>query len=232
MRATNASAVATFCGYATALPVPFRGDHIDETAFRAFCDWQVAQGVAARNVSPAFLAQRSLRSALFPSGDPSLRMSTPESVRALTEATVRGYYRRVFRPDLTSLVIIGKVTPEAAAAAVQRYFGAWSAAGTAPPTDLPQAPPNRPGVVAVPNASRVQDRVVLAENLALTRTDPDYYPLELGNAVLGGSFYSTRLSIDLRKNAGLVYGVESVLQAGPITCGVCGTGFAAAVTDG
>ena len=175
---------------------------------------QVAQGVAARNMSPAFLAQRSLRSALFPSGDPSLRMSTPESVRALTEATVRGYYRRVFRPDLTTLVVIGKVAPEAAAAAVARDFGAWSATGTAPPTDLPQAPPNRPGAVVVPNASRVQDRVVLAENLALTRTDPDYYPLELGNAVLGGSFYSTRLSVDLRKNAGLVYSVGSFLQAG------------------
>jgi 4-hydroxy-tetrahydrodipicolinate synthase len=47
MRATNASAVATLCGYATALPVPFRGDHVDENTFRAFCDWQVAQGVAA-----------------------------------------------------------------------------------------------------------------------------------------------------------------------------------------
>jgi len=32
--------------------------------------------------------------------------------------------------------------------------------------------------------------------------------------VLGGSFYATRLSIDLRKNAGLVYSVNSVLQAG------------------
>jgi zinc protease len=32
--------------------------------------------------------------------------------------------------------------------------------------------------------------------------------------VLGGSFYSTRLSVDLRKHAGLVYSVGSVLQAG------------------
>jgi zinc protease len=80
--------------------------------------------------------------------------------------------------------------------------------------DLPNSPDNGPGTVAVPDASRVQDRVVLAQNLALTRSDPDYYPLELGNAVLGGSFYSTRLSIDLRKNSGLVYSVQSVLQAG------------------
>jgi zinc protease len=175
---------------------------------------QVAQGVAARNVSPGFLTQHSLRAALFPADDPSLRIATPESVRALADATVRAYYQKVFRPDLATIVIVGKVTPEAAAAAVARYFGAWSASGPAPPIELPSAPPNHAGVVAVPDASRVQDRVVLAQNLGLTRADPDYYPLALGNAVLGGSFYSTRLSVDLRKNAGLVYGVDSVLQAG------------------
>ena len=32
--------------------------------------------------------------------------------------------------------------------------------------------------------------------------------------MFGGSFYATRLSIDLRKNSGLVYSVGSVLQAG------------------
>jgi len=175
---------------------------------------QVALGVAARNASPAFLTQRSLRAALFPAGDPSLRMSTPETVRALTPATVRGYYTRVFRPDLTTVVVIGKVEPQAARAVIGRYFGDWSASGPKPVIDLPPVPANGPGTVAVPDASRVQDRVVLAQNLALTRSDPDYYPLALGNAVLGGSFYSTRLSIDLRKKAGLVYGVESVLQAG------------------
>jgi len=175
---------------------------------------QLAQGVAARNVSPGFLTQHSLRTALYPADDPSLRMATPESVRSLNDAAVRAYYQKVFRPDLATIVIIGKVTPEVAAAAVAHYFGAWSASGPPPSTDLPAVPPNRADVVAVPNASRVQDRVVLAQNLALTRSDPDYYPLALGNAVLGGSFYSTRLSVDLRKNAGLVYGVESVLQAG------------------
>jgi zinc protease len=56
--------------------------------------------------------------------------------------------------------------------------------------------------------------VVLAENLALARSNPDYYALQLGNALLGGAFYSTRLSIDLRKNTGLVYSVGSILQAG------------------
>ncbi|MGB6603928.1 MAG: pitrilysin family protein [Steroidobacteraceae bacterium] len=175
---------------------------------------QLAQGVAARNTSPGFLTRRSLSAALFPADDPSLRMATPQTVQALTPGAVRAYYSRVFRPDLTTIVIIGKITPEAARAAVDKYFGPWRATGPAPPTELPPVPANRPGNIAVPDSSRVQDRVTLAQTLALTRTDPDYYPLTLGDAVLGGSFYATRLSVDLRKNSGLVYGVESALQSG------------------
>jgi zinc protease len=175
---------------------------------------QVAHGVAARNASPGFLMQRSLRAALYPPGDPSLRMSTPETVRALTPAAVRGYYATVFRPDLTAVVVIGKVDAQQARTTIAKYFGAWSASGPPPPIDLPPVAANAARSVVVPDASRVQDRVVLAQNLALTRADADYYPLQLGNAVLGGSFYATRLSIDLRRNSGLVYSVNSVLQAG------------------
>lgn len=175
---------------------------------------QVAQGAEARTRSPGWLTQRSLRQALYPKTDPTLRVPTPQSVRGLTLEAVRNFYRLAFRPDLTTIVVIGKVTPTQARAAIEARFGGWKASGPQPDTDLPAAPPNRPDVIAVPDDSRVQDIVVLAQNLALTRADPDYYALELGNALLGGSFYSTRLSIDLRKNAGLVYSVGSILQAG------------------
>jgi zinc protease len=175
---------------------------------------QLAHGVAARNKSPGFLTQHSLRGALYPQSDPSLRMATPESVTGVTSDAVRSYFRSVFRPDLTTIVVIGKVTPAQARTTIEKYFSAWNVSGPKPDVDLPEAPPNRPGVISVPDASRVQDIVILAQNMALKRSDPDYYPLQLGNAVLGGSFYSTRLSIDLRKNSGLVYSVGSSLQAG------------------
>ena len=175
---------------------------------------QLAQVVAARNKSPAYLTQRSLRSALYPPSDPSLREATPASVGSLKPEDVRSYYRTVFRPDLTTVVVIGKVTAEKAQETIGRYFGAWTASGAAPPTDLPAAPPNAAKTIAVPDATRVQDTVLLAQNLALRRSDPDYYALELGSAVLGGGFYSTRLSIELRKKAGLVYTVGSELETG------------------
>ena len=158
---------------------------------------QIARSVAARNRSPGFLVQRAMREALFPPNDPSLRDATEESVNALTLDDVRSYHREVFRPDLATIVVIGNIAPEKARAAIEKYFGAWTAAGPKPATDLPPAPPNRAAAAAVPDASRVQDSVDLVHTLGLTRSDPDYYALSLGNAVLGGGFYSTRLSNDL-----------------------------------
>jgi zinc protease len=175
---------------------------------------QVSQVVAARNKSAGHLAQHALRESLFPKDDPSLREATPETVRSLTLEDVRSYFRDTFRPDLATIVVIGSITPQQAQAAIEQHFGAWSASGPTPQIDLPAVPPNRSALIAVPDDSRVQDDVLLAQNLDLTRSDPDYYALELGSAVLGGGFYSTRLSIDLRKNAGLVYSVDSELQVG------------------
>jgi zinc protease len=59
----------------------------------------------------------------------------------------------------------------------------------------------------------VQDSVFLAEQLNLDRFSPDYYPLQLGNHVLGGGFYATRLYHDLRQVAGYVYTVDARLDA-------------------
>ncbi|HUI44442.1 MAG TPA: pitrilysin family protein [Nitrospirota bacterium] len=163
--------------------------------------------------SPSYLLKRALHEALYPKGDPALRDATPESVAALSLQDIKAYYAKVFRPDLTTIVVIGHVTPERARAAVERYFGTWQAAGEKPPTDLPPVPPNEPSVSLIPDANSVQDEVTLAETIGVTRSHPDYYKLELGNHVLSGAFYATRLYRDLRENTGLVYTVESFIEA-------------------
>ena len=175
---------------------------------------QVAAAVAGRNTSPDYLMGRAVRKALFPSDDPTLRQSTPKTVSSLTLENVRDYYSHVYRPDLTTIVVIGRISPEAARATIEKYFGDWKASGPKPETLLPPVPPNKPAQTAVPDRSRVQDRVVLIETLGLNRFNPDYYALQLGNHVLGGGFYSTRLYRDLRENAGLVYFVSSSFNVG------------------
>ena len=168
---------------------------LPEKAFKIVKE-QVAATVAGRLQSPDYLTKRALREALFPKGDPTLREATPATVQSLTLEDVRSYYRKVFRPDLTAIVVIGNVTPEKAKAVIEKYFDSWKASGPKPETLFPPVPLNKPSVTAVPNASRIQDKVTLAQTLGLTRSNPDYYALELGNHVLGGGFYATRLYQD------------------------------------
>ena len=150
----------------------------------------------------------------FPRTIRSLRDATPETVATISLPDIRSYYTKVFRPDMTTIVVIGQVTAKRARAAVERYFGAWRAAGAKPETDLPAVPPNKPSQSRVPDASSVQDQVTLAQTIGVTRSHPDYYTLELGNHVLSGAFYASRLYHDLREKAGLVYTVGSLVEAG------------------
>ncbi|UCF90584.1 MAG: insulinase family protein [Desulfobacterales bacterium] len=170
---------------------------------------QVAATVSGRLQSPNYLRGRALRQAIFPQSDPTLRQATQDSVMGLRLPDVRAYHQKIYRPDLTTIVIIGNVTVETVRAVMLKYFGPWEARGPKPDVLLPSVPDNKPSVVAVPNDTQVQDRVILAETLQLKRSDPDYYALELGNHVLGGGFYATRLYRDLREKTGLVYHIDA-----------------------
>jgi zinc protease len=174
---------------------------------------QFADSVAGELESPAYLTEHALESALLPKNDPALRRATARTFSSLSLADVRKYYRRVFRPDMTTIVVIGHVTAERCRSVMERYFGSWRSYGSKPKTVLPSVPDNQPSNTDVPNASRVQTEVTLAETLPVTRSNPDYYSLNLGTQVLGGGFYASRLSRDLRENTGLVYDVSSTFKA-------------------
>ncbi len=175
---------------------------------------QTARALAGELLSPNYLFGRALDKALLPADDPGLRQATPESIDKLTLADVRAYYQKVFRPDLTTVVVIGKVDPLQARKVVERYFGDWKAGGPKPDLDLPPIPANRASRAFVPDSSSVQDSVVLAGNVAVTLHDPDHYALNLGNQILGQGFYASRLYRDLRARTGLVYTVGSSFNFG------------------
>ncbi len=175
---------------------------------------QLAASVAGELRSPDHIAGHALTEALFPTNDPATRETTPDTIKALTIQNVRDYFHSAFRPDLTTLVVVGKVSPADAAAVIAKYFGGWQAEGDKPNTLFPPTPDNAVSATHVPDSSRVQNKVTLAESLQLTRTNADYYALQLGNHVLGGGFYATRLYRDLREKSGLVYFVNSSFEVG------------------
>ncbi|HVZ22716.1 MAG TPA: pitrilysin family protein, partial [Vicinamibacterales bacterium] len=170
--------------------------------------------VAGRVNTPGYRESRARVTALLPTGDPALRDATPDTVASVTLEDVRQYYAKTFRPDLTTIAVIGDIEPDQAKAVVEKWFGGWKASGAKPALDLPAVPRNKPSAVAVPDPQAVQASVTLDEEIGLTRYDPDYYALQVGNHVLGGGFYATRLYHDLRQVAGLVYTVDNGVSAG------------------
>jgi len=174
---------------------------------------QAAGEVAGVLQSPGFLFQLGLGKALLPANDPSLRHPTPQDVMGLTLDKVKQYYAQTFRPDMTTIVIVGKVDPAQAKQVVEQAFGDWKAIGPKPDTDYAAVPPNKPGKLNVPDASAVQDSVDMAQTIAVTYDDPARFAIKLGNQVLGGGFYASRLTRDLREKHGLVYTVGVGLDA-------------------
>lgn len=174
---------------------------------------KTSQFVAGNLQSPQYRTSRALEVALLPERDPALRQVTPATVEHLTLEDVKRYYAATIRPDLTTIVVSGDVSADAARSVIEKWFGDWQAVGAKPDTTLPAVPLNKSAAEAVADPQAVQDSVVLAEQLNLNRFDPDYYPLQLGNHVLGGGFYATRLYHDLRQVAGYVYTVGLSLDA-------------------
>lgn len=174
---------------------------------------ETAQFVAGRMKSPGYRAGRALNAALFPDNDPVLRETTPQTVSSLTLDDVKQYFAKTVRPDLTTIVVIGDVTPDEARKVIEKSFGTWKAAGPKPEVDLPRVPLNKSTAANVPDPGELQDSVNLSQLVAITRFDSDYYPLQLANHVLGGGFYATRLYHDLRQVTGYVYNVDVRLNA-------------------
>ena len=174
---------------------------------------QTAQFLVGRMKSPGYQTGRALDAALFPANDPAQRQATPQTVSSLTLDDVKQYYAKALRPDLTTIVVIGDITPEEARAAIEKWFGGWKAIGAKPDVDLPRVPANKASAANVPDPTQLQDSVDLSETVGITRFDPDYYPLQMGNHVLGGGFYATRLYHDLRQVSGYVYNVDVEVSA-------------------
>jgi len=172
---------------------------------------QEEAAIAERNRNPDYLAGRAFLRLLLPPGDPALREETAASIRAISSADLHDYVNRYYRPDLTTIVVVGDVDPRHVRDELNSTFGTWQAEGPKP--DVSQPPlPLRPAASAYIPANRSAVSVRLGQ-AAIARTNPDFYALNLMNSILGaGGSFDTRLMDEIRSKRGLVYGVSSSLN--------------------
>ena len=172
----------------------------------------LARTLAGEIQTPQYKMSKALMAGLLPAGDPELRRPTPETVKALTLQNLKDYYAKTYRPDLTTIVVVGDVTPEKAKETVERYFGQWKAVGPKPDVISDPVPVNPAGYTAVNNSYASQDTVLMGQMLELNMHNPDRYALQLGNDVLGGNGFASRLMSDIRVKHGYAYGAASGMR--------------------
>ncbi len=136
-------------------------------------------------------------------------MGTAATIKAFTPADLTSFYRAAFRPDNATLVVVGDVTPDRVLPLLETSFGAWQAApSSAAPVTMPAAPQpaqRRIYLVDKPGAPQTQIRI---GTIGVARSTPDFFPIQVLNTILGGSF-SSRLNLNLREKRGYTYGASS-----------------------
>ena len=163
--------------------------------------------------SPDHQAEVALNKALYPPNDPAQRFATPESVESITPGDVNAYFASVYRPDMTTIVVVGNVDPQQASTVINKYFGAWRASGPKPSISLPPVPNNAAASAIVPDKQRIQSQVQLVQVLSITRPNPDFPTLAVANESLGAGG-SSILYHDVRDVHGLVYDVHTEADFG------------------
>ncbi|HTA40114.1 MAG TPA: pitrilysin family protein [Candidatus Acidoferrales bacterium] len=187
----------------------------DPKAF-AIVQRQSVGALTGEVTSPDHLTDVALNKALYPAGDPLQRFASPQTAGALTLDQIKSWYAAAYRPDLTTIVVTGDVTPEQAQAVVAKYFGGWTATGPKPNVYPPAVPASAAAQITVPANGRVQSSVQLVESVDLSRSDPAWAPLQVANTVLTGGFYSSLLYHDLREVHGYAYSVDSRFVTGKV----------------
>ncbi len=148
------------------------------------------------------------------------QMGTAETIKALSSDDLRGFYASAFRPENAVLLAVGDITAAQAVPLFEKSFGAWKASGAAATEKLPatdEPPARQVYLIDKPGAAQSQIRI---GRIGVPRSTVDYFPIQVLNTILGGSFTS-RLNNNLREVHGYTYGAGSSFDmrasAGPFS---------------
>lgn len=130
---------------------------------------------------------------------------TAQSVPSISLAQLRAFHAKAYTAGNVVIALVGDLSrseAEAIAAQVSAALPKGPALAKIPQPTEPQA---SIGHIEYPSS---QTTLLLAQ-LGIDRDDPDYAALALGNQILGGGGFGTRLMSEVREKRGLTYGVSS-----------------------
>lgn len=168
---------------------------------------------------PATLAARRFNAAIY-GAHPYGANRTVESIERISRDDLLAFHRDHYVATNATVTIVGDIGRDEAVRIAEELTRQL-------PTGTPPAPLTQPDMpsrsierIAHPSAQAH----VLVGMPGLSREDPDYYPLLVGNYVLGGGGFVSRLTREVREKRGYAYSVYSYFHphrvAGPFQIGL------------
>jgi zinc protease len=184
-----------------ALRPTFPAGELETSRRQVLSGLQVALGNAGQ------IAQRRLAAEIYGARHPYGVAPTPETVRAITRADLVQFHRAHFTPRNAWLVVSGDVTPAQVEELARRHFGSWQGAAAPEPALTAPAMRERAGIVLVHRPGSVQSSIRVGHP-GITPDNPDYYSLQVMNAILGG-MSTSRLEQIIRSQHAWTYVARS-----------------------
>ena len=163
---------------------------------------------------PRGLGRRIFQQAIYPENHPFHSFPTEESLKVITRDDLVRFYQEHYRPDTTTIALVGDFDPVKVKASLNQAFGKWQAKGKAPVINLTSVP-------LPPTLTRLNqvipgkaETVTYIGYNGISRKDPRFYAALILNQILGGDTLSSRLGTEVRDRQGLTYGIYSAFAAG------------------
>ncbi|HYE36198.1 pitrilysin family protein [Methylocaldum sp.] len=144
-----------------------------------------------------------------------------ETVEPLTREDLVDFHKRYYVAKNAIVVIVGEVKRADAESIAEKLLSGLEQGAVSPALSAPE-PIHSVETVKRPFPS--EQTHVRAGLIGMTATDPDYFPLYVGNHILGGSGLVSRISEEVREKRGLSYNAYSYFmplrEAGPFQVGL------------
>jgi zinc protease len=135
---------------------------------------------------------------------------TPLSANMITRDDVVKFRDAYYAPNTALLAFAGDVTPDAAFAAAEKYFGGWQSKSVPASASSPAQVLSGLHITVVDQPDAVQTQIRVGKP-GVRRADPNFFPLYVADRVFGGG-YNSRLNTDVRIKKGLTYGANSIFD--------------------
>jgi zinc protease len=167
---------------------------------------------------PEYVLGRSFTKSVY-GNYPLANSPTVKSVAAVSNADLVQFHRQFYRSDRMIVSIVGDVDRAEANQIMQALLQKIPQSGPAveklPEFQRSPVEPLAQRELRIPFDS--QQAHIAMGMTAVTRSNPDYFPLLVGNYVLGGGGFVSRLMSEVREKRGLAYSVFSYFAPGKDT---------------